>query len=64
MSKGDKQRPRQVSNDEYATRWDAIWGKDDSDKQFRMDADTCSICGEKMTDGICPKLIEQQKERT
>ena len=26
MGKGSKQRPRQVSNDEYAARWEAIFG--------------------------------------
>jgi hypothetical protein len=25
MSKGSKQRPKQVSNEEYANRWDAIF---------------------------------------
>ena len=28
MSKGDFPRPFQVSNQEYANRWDAIFGKD------------------------------------
>ena len=34
MSKGSNQRPRQVSNDEYAQRWDAIFSRheDESDK--------------------------------
>lgn len=26
MSKGSRQRPTQVSNEEYANRWDAIFG--------------------------------------
>lgn len=26
--KGSQQRPRQVSNEEYANRWDAIFGRD------------------------------------
>ena len=28
MSKGSSPRPFQVSNQEYANRWDAIFGKD------------------------------------
>lgn len=28
MSKGSKPRPFSVSNEEYANRWDAIFGKD------------------------------------
>ena len=32
MSKGSKQRPKQVSNDEYAQRWDAIFGKQTEDE--------------------------------
>jgi len=28
MSKGSRQRPTSVSNQEYASRWDAIFGKD------------------------------------
>ena len=31
-SKGSKQRPKQVSNDEYSTRWDAIFGKQTEDE--------------------------------
>jgi len=32
MSKGSKSRPFQVSNQEYANRWDAIFGKDNEKK--------------------------------
>ncbi len=32
MSKGDSPRPFQVSNQEYANRWDAIFGKDNEKK--------------------------------
>jgi hypothetical protein len=32
MSKGSNQRPKQVSNDEYAQRWDAIFGKQPEDE--------------------------------
>ena len=32
MSKGSTPRPFQVSNQEYATRWDAIFGKDNAEK--------------------------------
>ena len=32
MSKGSKQIPKQVSNDEYAQRWDAIFGKQTEDE--------------------------------
>ena len=32
MSKGSTPRPFQVSNQEYANRWDAIFGKDNEKK--------------------------------
>lgn len=32
MSKGSASRPFKVSNQEYATRWDAIFGKDNAEK--------------------------------
>ena len=32
MSKGDSPRPFSVSNQEYANRWDAIFGKDNEKK--------------------------------
>ncbi len=48
MSKGSSPRPFQVSNQEYANRWDAIFGKDnDSQKnkekalEFDRSPDTC-----------------------
>ena len=59
--KGSKRRPMQISDKEYASRWDAIWGKADAEKEFRMDDDVCSICGGKVVDGICEKLLEQMK---
>ena len=33
MSKGSTPRPFQVSNQEYANRWDAIFGKDNAEKK-------------------------------
>ncbi len=32
MSKGSVPRPFAVSNQEYASRWDAIFGRDDAQK--------------------------------
>jgi hypothetical protein len=32
MSKGSTQRPFSVSNQEYANRWDAIFGRDNEKK--------------------------------
>lgn len=32
MSKGSSSRPFSVTNEEYATRWDAIFGKDNEKK--------------------------------
>jgi len=32
MSKGDSPRPFSVTNEEYANRWDAIFGKDNEKK--------------------------------
>lgn len=31
MSKGSRQRPLQVSNEEYANRWEAIFGNNKKD---------------------------------
>ena len=45
--KGSKPRPFQVANDEYARRWDLIFGRDDEkenkEKNLESDrpADTC-----------------------
>ena len=33
MSKGSRQRPVQVSNEEYANRWDAIFGTHPEDDE-------------------------------
>ena len=40
--KGSKPRPYSVSNEEYANRWDAIFGKTDSecDKPTRNNTET------------------------
>lgn len=38
MSKGSVPRPFAVSNEEYATRWDAIFGRDIEKKQAAQDA--------------------------
>ena len=40
MSKGSKQRPRQVSNDEYAQRWNAIFGKHTEDESETTQEET------------------------
>ena len=38
MSKGSAQRPRSVANDEWASRWNAIFGKD-SVEDFKLSVD-------------------------
>jgi hypothetical protein len=56
MSKGSNRRPSQVSDEEFAERWDAIFGHDDPD--------VCMICGGELDkDGNCKELIMQQKDR-
>ena len=35
--KGDKRRPMQVSNAEYAARWDAIFGRDTEEESHSLD---------------------------
>lgn len=37
--KGSKARPFSVSNEEYAKRWDAIFGKDDTPEEIDDDDD-------------------------
>ena len=41
MSKGDSPRPFNVSNQEYANRWDAIFGKDNEkeNKEKALESD-------------------------
>jgi hypothetical protein len=41
MSKGSKSRPFQVSNQEYANRWNAIFGKDNEkeNKEKALESD-------------------------
>lgn len=41
MSKGSSPRPFQVSNQEYANRWDAIFGKDNEkeNKEKALESD-------------------------
>lgn len=43
--KGSKPRPYSVSNDEYANRWDAIFGRTDSetDKPTRNNEETQQV---------------------
>jgi hypothetical protein len=38
MSKGSAQRPRSVANDEWASRWNAIFGKDSVD-DYKLSVD-------------------------
>lgn len=38
MSKGSAQRPRSVANDEWAIRWNAIFGKDSVD-DYKLSVD-------------------------
>lgn len=38
MSKGSAQRPRSVANEEWASRWNTIFGKD-SVEDFKLSAD-------------------------
>ena len=38
MSKGSTQRPFSVSNQEYANRWDAIFGKDNDSQENKEKA--------------------------
>jgi hypothetical protein len=42
--KGSKPRPFSVANEEYATRWDAIFGKDsETDKPTRNNKETQEV---------------------
>jgi hypothetical protein len=40
MSKGSTQRPFSVSNQEYANRWDAIFGRDNEKKNEAQDVES------------------------
>ena len=47
MSKGSSPRPFNVSNQEYANRWDAIFGKDNEkeNKEKALESDRqCDTC--------------------
>lgn len=37
--KGSKQRPQQVSNEEYAQRWDLIFARDKENEEAELDTD-------------------------
>jgi len=37
--KGSAQRPRSVADEEWATRWDAIFGKDEQEHPNKEDND-------------------------
>ena len=41
MSKGSTQRPIQVSNQEYANRWDAIFGRDNEKENKEKALESC-----------------------
>ena len=45
MSKGSKPRPFSISNEEYANRWDAIFGRDvkEDDELLRNRASSHSL---------------------
>ena len=46
MSKGSRARPFSVSNEEYANRWDAIFGKDlEKQDELRRHRDEGSAMG-------------------
>ena len=57
MSKGDFPRPFQVSNQEYANRWDAIFGKDNEKEnkekalEFGGQRDPCNSGGSDNPEG-------------
>ena len=76
MSKGSTRRKRQITAGQETQNWDAIFNKTpdmgfyatpkppEDNPDFRMSPDICSVCGETLIDGLCPKMLEQQKERT
>jgi len=45
--KGSKPRPLSVSNEEYAARWDAIFGRDDA-KQVKEFFDKARITAQRL----------------
>jgi hypothetical protein len=58
MSKGSNPRPFQVSNQEYANRWDAIFGKDNDSQENKKKAlesggqrDPCNSGGSDNSEG-------------
>ena len=56
-----------VDHKKYGDGYDAIFRTPkppEDNPDFRMSPDICSVCGETLIDGICQKLLEQQKERT
>lgn len=62
MGKGSVPRPFSVANEEYAKRWDAIFGRDETSEEEEDDDDVDYICpqcsgsGEGMWDGAsCTK---------
>ena len=51
MSKGSKPRPFSVSNEEYANRWDAIFGRDlKESNELRRHRDESEVKDDKKDD--------------
>ena len=73
MSKGSTRRPE--DSKAFSDGYDLAFGTKpqivpktpkppEDNPDFRMSPDICSVCGETLVDWICPKMLEQQKERT
>ena len=65
MSKGSNRRPEDQKA--FGDGYDAIFRTQkphDDNPDFRMSPDICSVCGERMVNGLCPEILRTQKERT
>ena len=50
MSKGSAPRPFAIANEEYASRWDAIFGRDEPPKQEAKD-EPVKVCESRESHG-------------
>ncbi len=56
---------QKVDREKYASGWDVVWGRHDSYKQLRIEADVCNVCGAKLNkEGFCSEQERTQAERT
>ena len=63
MGKGSAPRPFAVSNQEYANRWDAIWGRDQNKDSYAPIEETESLIKKDTRNAAEKKLDKMLEDR-